>query len=84
MYPVRGDVEPRWSMPVYVLSDDGSELPLLGPSDALRYLSFHQDMRAEFPIVIDACERCAKRELDISISRALFVKAYTRHALLHW
>lgn len=84
MYAVSEGNEPRWSMPVYVLADDGSEIPLLGPSDALRYLHSHEDMMAEFPIVADACERCADRKLDSAISRALFVKAYTRHALLRW
>lgn len=81
---VRVDFELRWSMPVYVLSDDGAEQPIFGPHDALRYL---RDCSARAPVgnyelAIDACERCMSREIDRALARALFVSAYTNYTML--
>lgn len=84
MYAVRRGSETRWSMPVYVLGNDGSEIPILGPTEALTFLLSNEGLSAEFPVVKDACERCVENKLDSAVARALFVKAYTRHALLHW
>lgn len=81
---IRVDFELRWSMPVYVLDHDGAEHPIFGPHDALRYL---HECSATGPVIhyqlaIDACERCMAREIDRAVARAVFVVAYTNHAML--
>ncbi len=81
---VRVDFELRWSMPVYVLSDDGAEQPIFGPQEALRYLracSVNSPV-ANYTLAIDACERCMNREIDRALARALFVNAYTNYTML--
>ncbi|MEB2842949.1 DUF982 domain-containing protein [Rhizobiales bacterium RZME27] len=81
---VRIDFELRWSMPVYVLSDDGTEQPIFGPHDALRYLREYsaQGPTGTYQLAIDACERCMNREIDRALARAVFVVAYTNFAML--
>lgn len=81
---VRVDFELRWNMPVYVLGDDGTEQPIFGPHDAIRYL---RDCSAREPndnykLAIDACERCMNREIDRALARAVFVVTYTNFAML--
>lgn len=80
----RVDFEMRWSMPVYVLGDDGTEQPIFGPHDALRYLRDCSTRGAtcNYELAIDACERCMNREIDRALARAVFVVAYTDYAML--
>lgn len=81
---VRVDFELRWNMPVYVLSNDGTEHPIFGPHDALRYLRecSQAGPMANYQLAIDACERCMTREIDRAVARAVFVVAYTNFAML--
>lgn len=80
----RVDFELRWNMPVYVLHDDGSEQPIFGPHDALRYLreSAATGPKENYELAVDACERCMNREIDRALARALFVVAYTNLAMM--
>jgi hypothetical protein len=80
----RVDLELRWNMPVYVLSEDGTEQPIFGPNDALRYLRecSMTGPTDNYRLAMDACERCMNREIDRALARALFVVAYTNIAMM--
>ena len=80
----RVDFELRWNMPVYVLCDDGSEQPIFGPNDAIRYLREWSSKRPadNYQLAMDACERCMNHEIDRALARALFVVAYTNFAMM--
>jgi len=80
----RVDFELRWNMPVYVLSDDGTEQPIFGPNDAIRYLreSSSNGPTENYRLAMEACERCMNREIDRALARALFVVAYTDYAMM--